>query len=353
MDKPRGRFTTIKVLGAFLAVLFALSGCGKSEGLVLSGTVEAEQIDVNSEVSGKVIKLEKEEGNLINKNETIAVVDSSMQELAVKQQEAVVSLKQAKLDELKAGTRPEQIEQAQAAVEAAKTGLNTAKTGVDTAQISYNYWQDKYNKTKSLLDSSAVSENDLADAKYKLDTAQQQLITAEKQYNSAQSQLKSAQAQLDLLRNGSTYQTIKAAEADLEQSKEALEQAKLVLSKYNIKSPITGTYLSKNINLGDIVSVGSSVATVADLNNLWLRVYIPQRNLHQVKLNQEVNLTVSSMPGKTIKGKIIYIADEAEFTPKNTETTEAKENTVFKLKIKIMDHIDTLKPGMPMEARIE
>lgn len=341
-----------KPLVLLLALTLVISGCGKSDTLVLSGTIESTQIDANSEAAGKVIKLEKDEGDTVKKGDVLAVVDSSAQELTVKQQEAVVNLKQARLDELKAGTRPEQVKQAEAALETAKAAVNTAKTGVDAAQISYNYWVDKYNKTKSLLDSNAVSENDLTDAQYKVDTAKQQLLTAQNQFNSAQSQLQSAQAQLELLKNGSTSQTIKAAEADLEQSKNALEQTRLVLSKYQVRSPIDGTYISRNVNIGDMLNVGGSAAAISDLTDLWVKVYIPQRNIGLVKLNQEVGLNSISLPGKTIKGKIVFIANEAEFTPKNTETNEAKENTVFKLKIKILDNIDRLKPGMTVDAVI-
>lgn len=341
-----------KPLVLLLALTLVISGCGKSDTLVLSGTIESTQIDANSEAAGKVIKLEKDEGDTVKKGDVLAVVDSSAQELAVKQQEAVVNLKQARLDELKAGTRPEQVKQAEASLETAKAAVNTAKTGVDAAQISYNYWVDKYNKTKSLLDSNAVSENDLTDAQYKVDTAKQQLLTAQNQFNSAQSQLQSAQAQLELLKNGSTSQTIKAAEADLEQSKNALEQTRLVLSKYQVRSPIDGTYISRNVNIGDMLNVGGSAAAISDLTDLWVKVYIPQRNIGLVKLNQEVGLNSISLPGKTIKGKIVFIANEAEFTPKNTETNEAKENTVFKLKIKILDNIDRLKPGMTVDAVI-
>lgn len=351
-------FTIKKSVPFVLAVImifsaaFAFTGCTGSNAITLSGSIESTQIDVNSEVAGKILKMEKDEGMAVKKDDVIAVVDSSVQELAVKQQESIVKLKQAKLDELKAGTRPEQVKQAQAAADAAGTAVNTARTGVDTAQINYNYWVDKLNKTKSLLDSSAVSENELTDMQYKVDTAREQLQTAQKQLSAAQSQSESAQAQLELLKNGSTNQTIQAAQADLEQSQAALDQSKLVLGKYQVKSPIDGTYLFKNANIGDMVNAGTSIATVSDLRDLWVSFYIPQRNLNTIKLNQELNLTSIALPGKKVKGKVIFISDEAEYTPKNTETNEAKENTVFKVKVKILDNLDSLKPGMTVEARI-
>lgn len=336
-----------------IPMLITFSACTKSSGtLVLSGTVESTQVDINSEVSGKIIKLEKDEGLPVKKGDILAVVDSSNQELVVRQQEAVVKMKQAKLDELIAGTRSEQIKQAEASVDTSKSGVSSAKTAVDNAQINYDYLLNKYNKIKSLHDSGAVSDNDLNDAKYKADTANQQFITTKKQLDSAQSQLQAAQSQLDLLREGSTGQSIKAAEADLEQSQAALDQAKLLLGKYEIKSPIDGTYLAKNASVGDMVSTGSSIGTVSDLSDLWVNVYIPQRNLNSVRLNQDIALKTISLQDKAIKGKIVFIAGDAEFTPKNTETTEAKENTVYRLKIKVIDNLDKLKPGMTVDAVI-
>ncbi|MCX7709558.1 MAG: efflux RND transporter periplasmic adaptor subunit [Clostridia bacterium] len=339
---------TIFILAA--AILF--SGCSSTNSLQLSGSVESTQIDANSEVAGKILHLEKDEGAAVKKDDVLASIDASAQELIVKQHEATVKAKQARLDELKAGTRTEQIRQAEASTDTAKTAVNSAKTSVDNAQINYNYWVDKYNKTKSLNQSGAASDNDLQDARYKMDTANQQLITAQKQLSSSQSQLQSAQAQLDLLRNGNTNQTIKAAEADLEQSQAVLEQAKLTLSKYQVKSPIDGTYLLRNVETGDIVNAGTGVATISDLSDLWVKVYIPQRHLNSIKLGQELELKTVSLPGQTIKGKITFISSDAEFTPKNTETSEAKENTVFKVKIKMLDHIDQLKPGMTVDAHI-
>ena len=345
-----GLLTAAAVLTGSIAL--SLAGCGKITALELSGTVESTQIDCNAEVSGKVIKLEKEEGSPVKAGDVIAVLDSGMQELAVKQQEAVVKLKQARLDELKAGTRPEQLEQAEAAAKSAELAVKNAQTGVDSAQTGYDYWLDKYNNVKALYASGSSSENDLLDAKYKLDTSKQQLEVSQKQLKSSQAQLQSAQAQLALLEKGSTSQTIQGAEADLEQSVAMLDQAKLLLSKYQVKAPAGGTLLIRSADIGDMVNAGTNIGTVSDLSDLWIRVYIQQKYLKSVSLGQELDLNIQGLGGKAAKGKITYISDEAEYTPKNVETDDAKENTVFKVKIKIQNLADGLKPGMTVNAII-
>jgi HlyD family secretion protein len=245
----------IKTIGYFSCLIIIssllLAGCNSTNTLVLSGSIEAPQVEVNSEVAGKVIKLDKDEGSLVKAGDVIATLDDSSQKLIVKQQEDLVKIKQAMLDEIP---------------------------------------------------------------------------------------------------SDSSKEKIKAAKADLDQSKAALDLAKLILSKFQVKATINGTYTQRNINLGDIISIGTSIATLSDLSDLFVNVYIPQRNLQNVSLNQEVNLKTVS--GKNIKGKLLYIANEAEYTPKNIETTEAKENTVYKLKVKITDNIDILRPGMTVEAYI-
>lgn len=350
MKKPYLRHIISIVLVSSIPFLF--TGCGEAKNLELSGTIESTQIDAYAEVPGKIIKLDREEGDAVKQGDVIAELDGGLQELTVKQQEAVVRLKQARLDELKAGTRPQQVEQAEAAVKTAGLAVKNAGIGVDTAQTSYDYWQKKYNDMKTLNESKSVSENDLADAKYKLDTAGQQLDAAKKQLESTKAQLQSANAQLDLLEKGSTNQAIEAAQADLEQSQAALEQAKLTLGKYQVKAPVSGTLIMRNSELGELVNTGASLGTVSDLGELWMSVYIQQKYLNRLTLNQELSLRVKALDNSIVKGKVTFISSEAEFTPKNVETDESRENTVFRVRIKILERVGELRPGMTADAMI-
>jgi HlyD family secretion protein len=350
MNKIYGLLLPTLLTALLLPVL--TTGCSKKTELELSGTIEATQLEASSEVAGKVVRLEKDEGDAIKQGDVLAVLDTSMQELTVKQQRAIISLKEAKLEELKAGTRPQQLEQAKAAVKSAELAVANASTSVKNAQTTYDYWLDKYENVKKLSNADSSTETDVADAKYKADTAKQQLDIAGRQLESVRAQLTSAKAQEDLLEKGSTSQTLKAAEADLEQSRISLKQANLTLEKYTVKAAIDGVYSLKNVNIGDIINPGTSVATISDLKDLWVNVFIPQKYLTSISGGQELELRVKALDNGTVKGRIVHIADKAEFTPKNTETDDAKENTVFKVKIKIAEKVELLKPGMTVDAII-
>lgn len=371
-------------------MLTAFTACASRGDLTLSGTIESTQIDINSEVSGKLISVLKEEGAYVDAGETVAVVDSSAAALQVKQAEAVLKSAEAKLDELKSGSRGEQIKQAQASVKAAKARLDELRAGArseeitqaeaalkqaeeafESAKKNYDYRMQMLNNMKQLYDAGGVSKQQVDDAQNLVDTSTQQLKNSEEQVTIAKSRLvllregptaesvkaaeanyEQALAQLELLKNGATIQAVKAAESAVEQAKAAYDQAMLSLSKHNIASPVKGTLLYKNVNVGDIVMPGTSIGTVSDLSELWIKVFIPQKNINAVKLGQEVIVRTISLPKVRIRGKITFISSEAEFTPKNIETTEAKENTVFKVKIKILDNVDKLRPGMTADVHI-
>lgn len=242
------------IAAAALFSAFLFSGCNSSSvSLPLSGTVEAEQYDISSDVQGRITALQKTQADRVTKGDVIALVDSSLQELAVKQQQILVDLRQKNLDALK-----------------------------EAPQIQDNA--------------------------------------------------------LDI------------AEAELEQAKLQWEQAKLLLQKYTLTAQHTGTLLQTTAAEGDMVNPGSVIGTIADLEQLWVYLYVPQKHLDAVSLQQ--SLTLYSFPdnGMEVKGVIEYIADKAEYTPKNTETNEAKENTYFKIKVRLVNPPENLKPGMTLSV---
>ena len=373
-----------------LAVLTGASGCSNGNEILLSSTVEYTQYDVNAEAAGKIVDVLLTEGSQVKEGDVIAIIDSSLQETVVQQAEAIVRGKEAQLQQLQFGSREEQIDQAEAAlasaqaqynlltegassneIKAAKETANVAAGNEETARIAYEYAKSKYDEAQSAFNLGQITEDELDEAKFNMDTALSQYNTAIDQHDAAYAQYKmlkngasseekaaalanveQAQAQLDLLKNGSSEYTIEQAQADLDTANAQLTIAKLQLSRCNIICPAAGVLSIINISKGDMVNAGSYVATVIDVDNLWMNVYIPQTGLKNVALNDTVVLTSPAWPDINFNGTICYISDMAQFTPKNVETHEAKENTVFKIKIEIIDPEHKLKPGMTVDAHI-
>ena len=119
-----------------------------------------------------------------------------------------------------------------------------------------------------------------------------------------------------------------------------------------IYSPITGTVLEKNLEIGELAFPGTPVLTLADLTKPWIKIYVREKKLGLVRLGQPVDITVDSYPEKIFRGKVVHIASRAEFTPRTIQTREERVKLVFAVKVMIDNSDGALKPGMPADAAI-
>jgi HlyD family secretion protein len=162
-----------------------------------------------------------------------------------------------------------------------------------------------------------------------------------------------AQASLDQAQTGNSQPTIKAQKAAVDIVAQSVKVAELALSKLTIKSPTDGQVLYKHVELGQVVNPGTTLVTILDPNDLWIKVFIPEAKLNQVKVGGTVFIAVDSYPNKTFKGQIQYVSDQAEFTPKNVQTQEERTTTVYAVKINITEGKDQLKAGMPADVTLQ
>jgi HlyD family secretion protein len=119
-----------------------------------------------------------------------------------------------------------------------------------------------------------------------------------------------------------------------------------------LSSPLNATVLQKNMEPGEMAFPGSAILTLGDLTNPWMNIYVTESDLGRVRLGQKAEVTVDSFPGKTFSGKVINIAEKAEFTPKTIQTKEERVKLMYAVKIAISNPGGELKPGMPADARI-
>lgn len=172
----------------------------------------------------------------------------------------------------------------------------------------------------------------------------------EEQAKAAKAALEIARLKYDKIKTMNTTES-DIAKLNVEQAQAEYSLANLAVEKGTIISPIDGTITAVYSNPGEIASPGGNIAQLSDLNNLWVKIYIPERYIYKVSLHKEVLLKVDSL-NSYIKGKIVHISSEGEFTPKNTVTKSAKEDVVHEVKIQIIDHIKDLKPGMLADITI-
>lgn len=378
----------VLILGSLILFINITTGCSSNSNiLTLKGDIQNNIVPVTSTVSGKITEMKKNQGEEVKKGDVIAVIDNANPKYSVDQMQAVVNIKKAKLEELQVGTRQEQIDQAEAQVRASKAQLDLLTAGnrsqqieqaknevsiaedaVNSSQTSYDYVNKQYNDTNELYQSGAIPKSTLDDAKYKLDTTSTGLSTAKLKLESTKEQLSllqegsttqtietakanydAANSQLTLLKNGSTKQAIDAAQGDLDQSIAQLNQAQNTLDNCNIIALNDGIIISKNYELGDVVSIGNDIADIAVANDLYVLCYVPDKYLDKVSYNQALNVTTSI---GNQNGNVNYIALKHEYTPKDKQSTSDSKHVATKIKVAITDNDGALKSGMPATVEI-
>jgi HlyD family secretion protein len=350
---------------------FAFSSCSiinrNKEENIFYGTVEADRINIASEIPGRIKEIKADEGQRVNKGDLVAVVDNSESKIKLDQAQIGVKNAQNEFEKVEEGNRDEEIRaqralvsQAEALVKQGEAALNQANIGLKSAQTAYDYRKKIYDDVKELYEKGAETQfnldnakNQLDIAKYNLESAKNTVESSKAQLNSLKSQLEAARAKLALLTNGATERMKASAKYGVEQAEKSYELSKINLNKSNIISLYSGTIETVNFKVGEYVSPGSPIATLLDTNNLWVKIYVPEKTLPILKLNQEVKLKSEFLKDRTIKGKIVYISPEAEFTPVNTVTKKDRMKLVFEVKIKILDNLEAVKPGMLLDVYIE
>jgi HlyD family secretion protein len=263
---------------------------------------------------------------------------------------------QANLNDLLAGSRPQEIEQAQAAVTDARTQAEQARLDWDRAQTLFkndDISRAQYDQARSKFDSTrAVLKQ--AEEKYALvkeGPRREQIDAARAVLARAQAALKISEAnRLEIQRR---EQDLATRKAEMQRARAQLGVTESQLQDTTVFSPIDGVVLVKAAEVGEVLAAGTTVVTIGDLDHPWLRGYINETDLGRVKLGQKVSVTSDSFPGKAYQGRISFIASEAEFTPKQIQTPQERVKLVYRVKIDVENPNRELKSNMPVDAEIQ
>jgi len=310
-------------------VALALSACGRRGGgkdLVASGTVEATEAQLGFPATGRIDSVSVREGDRVTRGQKLAVLDSAETESRLEEARAHAQAMRAALTELERGSRPEEVAQARATLDAADAQHDDAVRNLE--------------RTKRLLEGGAVSQEALDEA-----------VTREQMTKSEQDH---AAEQLTLMKKGPRQERIAQQRALTEQAEAQARTLEAVISNLTILSPMNGVVTVRHREPGEITPAGSPVVTVMDPQDRWVSIYVSEDRIGQVKLDAGATLTADSFPKKKYQGKVESIASEAEFTPKNVQTTEERVKLVYEVKVRIEgDEGLDLKPGMPADVRLE
>jgi len=321
------RLPVILVLIAIIAVTLVVRNKHASRNgdtIRISGNIEITDAELSFRIPGRVEARLVSEGETVKAGQPVAKLDSSdiAQEVAMRKAEEAAAA--AVLAELEAGSRPEEISQADALLDLAKSEQKRLQTD--------------FTRQKELFDKKVISTREFE--------------VSETAIDSAKAKVREVEARLTLLKKGPRVEQINAAKARREQVKQALILAEIKLGYATLTSPLSGLVMSDHIEAGEYVVPGTAVITVGDMEHAWLRGYINESDLGRVKVGQTAKITTDTWPDKKYDGKVSFISTEAEFTPKNVQTAKERTKLVYRIKIDIPNPQMELKPGMPADAVI-
>jgi HlyD family secretion protein len=380
------------------------------------GTIEATEANVASKVPGRITGLTVTEGAEVTAGQIVARLDAAEMDATLGQARATVSAAQARVAQAERALVAQrnqadasvaqaeaqieaararvpqaeiaQVNQARLQVAAAEQAVEAARANVAAIDATLVRAQQDLQRAEQLHRDGAIGAQqvDAAQAQVKAlraqrDAAAAQQAVAARQVGQAQAALRAAEAnrlQVDIREQdasiagaqmrqaqaglraarvaydlvGQRQQEVTAARAQLAQAQATLTLAQAQYSNTILRAPMAGLVVTKSAEVGDVIGAGQRLMSIARLDRLWIRVYIPEPDLPLVRVGQPAAVYVDAFPGRAFAGTVTEIGQQAEFTPRNVQTREERVKLVFAVKITMDNPERLLKPGMPADAEI-
>jgi len=311
-------------------VLIAIAGWafqhfrGNGDVVKASGMIEMDETDVASHVGGRVVQLFVNEGDAVRAGDTLAILDRGELTGQVRAQHAEAQRAAAEARVVQVGPRVQEIQRARADLAVAESQLTLAEHDLDRAQklvAGQVIAQAEYDRAKSARDAAAARRN------------------AERE-------------SLRLLEAGSRKEEITASKETAAAALAQFAASQSQLNELILIAPRTGVVLLKNFLPGELVQPGQPVVTLGDPDSLWMRVYVSATDIERVQIGAPVDLHLTGISKNVYHGRVVEIANRAEFTPRAALTEEERANLVFGVKLKLDRSGGVLKAGLPGDVRI-
>lgn len=314
------KFILIIIIFITLILLYQ-KNIEKQSNSIFSGQIENNNALLGSKVGGRVIAIFKKEGDFVNKGDLIIKLDDEEQKLQVDSLEAKYKQVQSQYQKLSHGYRAEDIASAQADLELKRAILNNTEL--------------YFKRIKQLIKTKSTSPQNYDDAK-------SEFLKAQASFNVSSEKLK-------LMKSGYQKEDIQQAKDLIQEIKSNLDISKFYLEETKIIASKEGIIQNITVQIGEIIPPNKGVIELSFSKEKYAKFYIPETKLSLINKGDEVNIKIDG-DNKFYKGKIFFISENAEFTPKNISTKEERENLLFLIKAKIDNK--NLKSGMIIEVTL-
>jgi HlyD family secretion protein len=293
--------------------------------LTLYGNIDIRDAQLAFMEPERITRVMVEEGDRVKGGQILATLQSDRLQAQIRETDAEIATQQQIVDKLVAGTRPQEIAQARAEVAAAQVQVKNADRNL--------------RRIKQTAVTGATSQQSLDDAEARLDVQRAQLLVKQKALN--------------LALEGPRKEDIAAAKARLDALKASLSLLMIRLGDMTLKAPAAGIIENRILEPGEMAGPASPVFTLALTDPKWVRAYVPEPDLGHIQRGMKAVIQSDSFPDRRFEGWVGFISPEAEFTPKNVETTDLRTKLVYEVRIFVNDPKDLLRLGMPVTVTVE
>ncbi|HJU68292.1 MAG TPA: HlyD family efflux transporter periplasmic adaptor subunit [Gemmatimonadaceae bacterium] len=322
--KPRilAAAVVLSTIGGFF--LYRTMSAAQPETIIASGTVEATQADLGFQIAGRLAQISVREGDDVSLGVELASLDRA--ELLAQRDAAMAQVAgaEAVLRELTNGARREELAQARASLAVAVERREAARR--DLARLT------------PLAEQSLVSRQEF-------DRQRTELSVAE-------GEASKAVEELHLLETGPRTERIAAQRAALAQAQATVARIDAMLEQATLRAPFNGTIVVRHREPGEALPSGLPVLTLRNFDDRWVRIYVPGDEVGRLAVGQTAMITADSYENRSYTGTVSYIADVAEFTPRNVQTTKDRVKLVYEVRVRITGDANMdLKPGLPADVQ--
>ena len=310
------------IAGASLLFWREQKGIEEQKQLRASGTIEVTEVQVTPQIGGRIRSLDLLEGHFVNQGDPVVLLTPD--DLDAKREYALaqLALAEARLRELKAGNREEDIRE--------------YRENVRALAVKHDQALLDAKRYAKLLEEDVVSKQE----------AEQYTESARVTKN----QLQGAKEHLRLLEKGTRPEVIQQQEQAVKSARASLQMVETDLSHKEVRAPISGLVLSKNYEVGEVVAAGAPIATLGDMRDCWVKLYLPSTQIGLIRVGGETQVRVDSYPDRVFAGTVREISGQAEYNPRLSLTQEERANQIFWVKVTLSNDEGIMKPGMPADV---
>lgn len=288
--------------------------------LTLYGNVDIRQISLAFAESGRVLEMHVEEGDRVKAGDVLARLDDEALQLQLRQARAEVEVLRQSWLALQQGSRAEEIRRAEAEVKAAKAEAERTRLQKERLQ-------------KAGKEGLAVSKLEQDNARWL--------------HAAASAQVEAGEQALQLLQQGARAEDIAAARAQVEAGEAQVALLQYRIGQTTLRAPQDAVVRARLLEAGDMASSSRTAYTLALDSAKWVRAYVNEGQLGQVREGMAAQVFTDSYPDAAMEGVVGYISSVAEFTPKTVQTPDLRTDLVYEIRVRVADVDNRLRLGMP------